>query len=195
MLSAKAWELLCDPTRVRCARPWLVEHRRITWTVASNGRALLAVRGKHAGAGRTGPEQAFEKTALECKRPNSRATWSAFSGWAKKASKTRIVCPWCNGEPTDDNGFECDECDAKGTLPPRDWQDVFGVSVDRCLLWRYLSPVRAPMVKVALPTRKGASQYTPMGIFADDDSWRVYVMPGHLCEPVGTMPSSILEAL
>lgn len=193
MLTQKEWEQLCEPTHSRCATPWLARHKRVTWTVASNGKALLAVRGKHAGAGYSGPERGFESVVGDCKRPRHSATWSAFSGWAKKASKKRIVCPWCDGEPTDHNGFECDECDAKGTLPPRDWQDVFGVSIDRCLLWRYLSRVRSPIVKVALPTRTETSQYTPMGIFAEDDAWRVYVMPGHLCNPVGTMPSSILE--
>lgn len=193
---------LCAPDRPTLTRPGIVTIDGESYTVATDGRMLLAVRGEHV----TEPHQSAESIAgFFHNRPAPSADLSlaglrAFLGpfAAESAgpcdvcnSTRQVTCPDCRGTGDDEcecrcghvHDAECDNCGGDGTVkcacqglsgPDPDPFRMGGVAFDQRLVARLIRHLPDGDVPAAImPVTSRGGRMS----FLYGDNWLAIVMP------------------
>ncbi len=178
------------------ARPWLVEHDGDIWTVATNGKCLLAIRAELPGA-TPATDRAAKALVGFLGHPAVKmghlsllwhgVPWDDLKAWVGPYQIE--VCPKCNGKGTVpneqcDRGPDCEFCD-NGKVIPHRLGLILGCAIDRNLLAQYLEKLPdTDLVRIAgVPPVKSKRQPqfktadTVCSLYIDAFAWRVVIMP------------------
>jgi len=156
-------ELCGEPHQIYLSTPFAAELDGEQWDCATNGYAVLMLRGPSEFAGKPRPAPAPPVRAIFEQEFGSRVPVSLdeLRGWAY-SSETTDGCQWC---------------EQAAVLPAPGY--LCGQRVNRRLVWEFLSLVHAETVEVAVaPTERGP-------VLIDAGAWRVVVMPMLLQPEVG----------
>lgn len=174
---------LCgDVTRPSVANPFAIELDGHAWSVATNGQALLMV----LGASDLDPNPVLPTSVIRDETLAKVGPMRALVAFADLATvfrgDTERECPDCVGGLTTCQccgtpGIGCFTCDAKAVVQVRRVGDMLGAELDAALVWKYLRGVFSPRVRVHPPVGGDRLTLTPLMLAAEDDSWRVLVMP------------------
>jgi hypothetical protein len=165
------------------------------WAVASNGQGLVMLR----GVDRFEPHPYIDGERMNAITFAGLGAFSYRAEYADLATLFRrqvgLRCAKCLGSGDDINGEDaCVVCDGTGEVKSGEnsWGRIGPAMFNAELIWRYLGAVYSPIVKIAPP----AGEFHPLGIAADDDSWRIMVMPARGVEDVieWDIPLGFLEA-
>ncbi len=175
------------------ALPWLIEHDGDIWTLATNGKCLLAIRADLPGA-----QPATERARIalfgflgppHVKKGRSPlqwhgVPWNDLRAWV--GAYQIEVCPKCNGKGTMpneqcDRGPDCEFCD-NGKVIPHRLGRILGCAIDLNLLAQYLEKLPdTDLVKILVgppPVKKVIRGETPTyPVYIDAFAWRVVIMP------------------
>jgi hypothetical protein len=151
--------------------PWRVEWKGSTWDCASNGHAIVFLRGATVDA-REGAPPLDRGMNPEPARWHT-VSFSALRAWAE-CSLMRVQCSTCRGR-CQLFGMPCDWCDGEGAYDPEALPGIFfGRPVNRRLLWRFIRRLtndNADLCNVGLVDDGDGQVWITTG------SWIVVLMP------------------
>ena len=178
---------LCLPGHAALARPFDLVADRRRWSVASDGRMMLAVEALHYADSRLRPaDRTAVKTWLKPPAaPTFELSLQLLRSWCGRAARwLNLVCS-CGGKI----GDGCSDCRGRGTLKKLADEPenvaIGGLVFDRTRLAKLIEPFRD---KQAL---KVFVQAKDKPLVVDGVSWRAVLMPVNM-DPEKKMPS--LEA-
>lgn len=175
-MNADRLKALCPPDGYGITKqPWRLDG----WSFATNGRAMLALRGDHATEE---PPTKSLKAALAVNTPRGTIIGverlTTIREWIGEYEPPgmcqtcmgdgEVVCPEC-----EQSGAECPDCDGgKAPAEPREGS-LFGCPINGNLLAEYLDGLEADTA-VTLMWDAGDTR-CPLYVVTDD--WRVAIMP------------------
>ncbi len=174
--------LFGDPQRESIGSPFSFRLRGETFDAATTGHAMLAIR----SSGNYFRENHPPVAGLFAKRkPTHIADMEALSDWLD-AAVWQTQCEACKGTKVHScncnycdevKGAECDACEGEGMVINREWVSFAGVTFDRCLMARFLEPLRGESGEVEMVLGGPLEPFQLWG-----NGWVAVVMPGKLAE-------------
>ncbi len=182
-LTRERLQLLCGDSQCESiGSPFSFRMNGETFDAATTGHAMLAVR----SSGNYFREGHPPVTGLMAGRnPTHVADMGALSDWLD-AAVWQTPCEACKGAKIHScncnycdevEGSECEECEGEGVTINREWVTFAGLVFDRCLMARFLEPLRGETGEVAVSFGGPLEPFQLRG-----DGWAVVMMPGKLLE-------------
>ena len=174
---------VCDPNHHKeiVQHPWLVQWHGDPWTVATDGRQLVLLRGHHADAPEAPPDVLARFQPMLDAAAGTPLDWPRFAAWIGPATAGE-TCRNCGGDGRC-NGCHCDaehdcgDCDGTGKVDPGPVPMRFrGHLADRHRLARLLPHLDATgPVTAAWVLAPNATDGSHM-LVIDGPGWRLCLM-------------------